>query len=813
MNPLATELNRRVRDHLHNTCVVTEERAELRHLYQALAHAVRDRLVDRWHQTQHTYEWSGAKQVHYLSAEFLLGRALTQNLLALDLYDAAREVFAARGVELANVLEQERDPGLGNGGLGRLAACFLDSMATLGLPGFGQGIRYQFGIFEQRISDGQQVEHGDDWLRYGNVWEVRRPDERVPVRFYGHVEAHTDAQGHFKPEWVGARTVWGVPYDMPIAGYGTPHVNTLRLWSAEPTEGFDLSVFNAGDYRRAVEERTLVEAISKVLYPADHTPEGRELRLKQQAFFCTCAIADMLRRFDRTHSDLRQLPQAVAVQLNDTHPAVTVAELMRVLIDERDLPWDTAWDITRSVVSYTNHTLMPEALERWPASMFGNLLPRHLQIIREVDRRFLQTVLVRWPDQPERLDRMRIVSQGHDPQVRMAHLATVGSHAVNGVAELHSQLIRSHLLPDFAELYPDRFTNKTNGVTPRRWIKGANPELAALYDELAGTGWAADLSRVAVLEEHLQDPAVLERLTAIKRSNKARLAAHLAPILDQDLDPSALFDIQIKRIHEYKRQLLAGLQVIARYLRLKDGEDLPPRVVLFGGKAAPGYAMAKHHIRFLNDVASMITQDPDMRGRLSMAFVPNYNVSLAELLIPAADLSEQISMAGKEASGTGNMKFAMNGALTIGTLDGANIEIRDAVGAENFFLFGHTAPQVQELKRSYDPAPFIQRSPLLGRVLNLIERGFFSLDEPTRYRDLVAELRHIDTWLVCADFDSYVEAQDRVDAAWADPTGWVRSAGVNMARVHGFSSDRTITEYARDIWNVKRVPVGTEEGA
>ncbi len=811
MTPLATALDRRVRGHLHNTCVITPERAELRHFYQSLAHAVRDRLVDRWHHTQQAYEQTAAKQVHYLSAEFLLGRALTQNLLALDLYDAAVEAFAARGLQLADVLEQERDPGLGNGGLGRLAACFLESMATLGLPGFGQGIRYQFGIFEQRIEDGKQVELGDDWLRYGNVWEVPRPDERVAVRFYGHVEGHVDASGRYRPEWVDARTVWGVPYDMPIAGYGTPHVNTLRLWSAEPTEGFDLSVFNAGDYRRAVEERTLVEAISKVLYPADHTPEGRELRLKQQAFFCTCAIADILRRFDRNHDDLRLLPDHVAIQLNDTHPAVTVAELMRVLVDERDLPWTLAWDISQKVVAYTNHTLMPEALERWPASMFGNLLPRHLEIIREIDRRFLQTVLVRWPDEPERVDRMRIVTDEDHAQVRMAHLATVGSHAVNGVAALHSELIKSHLLPDFAELYPERFQNKTNGVTPRRWIKGANPELAELFDEIAGEGWARDLARVQAVEQHADDPAFLERLAGIKLRNKERLVAHLDPILGLDLDPAALFDIQIKRIHEYKRQLLAGLAVVARFLRLKDGEDLPPRVVLFGGKAAPGYVMAKHHIRFLSDVAQMIDQDPQLRGRLSMAFVPNYNVSLAERLIPAADLSEQISMAGKEASGTGNMKFAMNGALTIGTLDGANIEIRDAVGEDHFFLFGHTAAGVQALKQDYVPERFIAESPLLQRVLALIERGFFCHDDPGRYRDLVAELRHIDTWLVCADFDSYIAAQDRVDAAWQDPTGWQRSAAMNIARVHGFSSDRTIAEYARDIWNVSSVPVTLEE--
>lgn len=807
MTPLADELDTRIRAHLHNTCVVPADKAEPRHLYQALAHAVRDRLVDRWHDTQATYARTGAKQIHYLSAEFLLGRALTQNLLALGLYEPAREAFAARGLDLAEVLEQEPDPGLGNGGLGRLAACFLESMATLGLPGFGQGIRYEYGIFEQRIVDGEQVEHGDDWLRYGNVWEVARPDERVPVRFYGHVAHHVDEDGSFSVSWENTRQVWGVPYDMPIAGYDTEHVNTLRLWSAEPTDGFDLSVFNAGDYRRAVEERTLVEAISKVLYPADHTPEGRELRLKQQVFFCTCAIADILRRYEADHDDLSGLPDAVAIQLNDTHPAVTVAELMRALLDERGLSWDQAWAITNGVVAYTNHTLMPEALETWPVSMFAHLLPRHFEIIREIDRRFVEQVAARWPDEPGKIHTMRIITEDHDPRIRMAHLATVGAHTVNGVAALHSELIKSHLLPEFAAFYPDRFQNKTNGVTPRRWIRGCNPGLSDLLDGLVGPRWTSDLARVEGLLDHIDDAAVREQIAGIKLQNKERLANRLHQVLDRRFDPSALFDIQIKRIHEYKRQLLAGLQVLARAERLRDGEDLPPRVVLFGGKAAPGYVMAKHHIRFLCDVARFIDADARVAERLQMAFVPDYNVSLAEILIPGADLSEQISMAGKEASGTGNMKFAMNGALTIGTLDGANIEIRDAVGDENFFLFGHTAAEVRALKPHYEPSRFIADSPLLERVLTLVEEGALSPGDPGRYRDLVAELRHVDTWLVCADFDDYIRAQDRVDAAWGRPDAWVRSAMHNIARVHGFSSDRTISQYAADIWKVERTEI------
>jgi glycogen phosphorylase len=804
----ARDLRSRVEHHLHDTCVVLPSEAQARHWYTALAHSVRDLLVDRWHRTRRAVVEEDAKVVHYLSAEFLLGRALSQNLQSLELWEAARALFAENGHDLQEILEQERDPGLGNGGLGRLAACFLDSMATLGLPGIGQGIRYQYGIFEQRIRDGQQVEVGDDWLRYGNVWEICRPEERVEVCFYGHVEHGADDEGHFQARWVGARRVWGVPYDMPIAGYGTPHVGTLRLWSAEPAEAFDLAVFNAGDYRQAVAEKTLVEAISKVLYPADHTPEGRELRLKQQVFFCTCAVADALRRFDAHHDDLRRLPEKVSLQLNDTHPAITVAELMRVLVDERDLPWAQAWDLTRATVSYTNHTLMPEALERWPVSMFGHLLPRHLEIITEIDRRFRGEVMEKWPGEIDRVRRTAILSEGHHGEIHMAHLATVGSHAVNGVAELHSKLVRTRLLPDLAALYPDRFQNKTNGVTPRRWMLTANPGLARLLNARLGRGWARDLGRLEQLEQHVDEPGFLEEVRAVKVENKARLVDMVRDRTGVRLDPEALFDVQIKRIHEYKRQLLAGLYALTRWQRLQDGEDLPTRAVLFGGKAAPGYVMAKRHIHFLHDLSAAIARDPACEGRLQVVFVPNYNVSVAEVMIPGADLSEQISTAGKEASGTGNMKLALNGALTIGTYDGANIEIRDAVGAENFFLFGHTADEVEALKsRGYAPRAFIQQSPRLARALDGVEQGLVSPDEPRRYADIVQDLRNRDTWLVCADYAAYERAQDEVDAAWADQEDWTRRAVLNIARCARFSSDRTISEYARDIWDLKPVPL------
>jgi starch phosphorylase len=799
-------LKRKMDEHLHDTLVVRPDRASLRERYYALAHTVRDELVDRWHRTQQAYEDADAKQVHYLSAEFLLGRMLSQNLLSLGMSDAARACFAEMGVDLTDLLEHEPDPGLGNGGLGRLAACFLDSMATLGIPGFGQGIRYEFGIFEQHIEDGRQVERGDDWLRFGNVWEVRRPDERVPVRFYGRVDPQVEDDGTYHPRWVDHRSVWGVPYDMPIAGYKTPHVNTLRLWSAEPTGGFDLSVFNAGDYRQAVEERTLVEAISKVLYPADDTHEGRELRLKQQVFFCTCAIADALRRFDQRHDDLRRLPDKVALQLNDTHPAIAVAELMRALIDDRRLPWALAWDLTRRTTAYTNHTLMPEALETWPVQMFGNLLPRHLEIITEIDRRFALEVRVRWPRQPEKRERMGLFDRHGEPRIRMAHLATVGSHTVNGVAALHSELVQTRLFPDFAQMWPKRFQNKTNGVTPRRWILGANPGLAALLDEILGDSWAKDIDRIAQLEPHLSDPAFRARLRHIKRENKERLLARLDLDALKHTSPDALFDVQIKRIHEYKRQLLCGLAAIDRYLRLKAGEDLPPRTFWFGGKAAPGYAMAKLHIQFLHAISDMIGRDSKVSDRLQVVFVPNYSVSLAELLIPAADLSEQISMAGKEASGTGNMKFAMNGALTIGTLDGANIEIRDRVGADNFFLFGRTVDEVEELKASgYDPQETIAASPRLHDVIDLIRSGFFSGGEASRFAPILHSLTTHDRWLVTADFDSYLEAHQEVDQLWSDPDAWSHKAGLNIARVAYFSSDRTIRAYASVIWDA--VPV------
>ncbi len=795
---------------LANKRLRTPEQATVADFFEALAATTRERLVDRWMETRAAYRAADAKRVYYLSAEFLLGRSLTQNLVSLGLYDVARDALGSFGVELADVLEAERDPGLGNGGLGRLAACFLESLATLKLPAYGYGIRYDYGIFEQHVVDGQQVEKGDDWLRHGNPWEVRRPECTTVVHFGGRVEESADAHGVFRARWLDTHHVLGVPYDMPVAGFGGHTVNTLRLWSARAAQDFDLELFNAGDYRRAVEAKSLTESISKVLYPNDESPEGRELRLKQQYFFVACSLHDILRRYHEEHEDLDHLPEKIALQLNDTHPAIAVAELMRILVDLEQLPWDRAWAITRACVGYTNHTLLPEALERWPVPMFGRLLPRHLGIIYEINRRFLRQVQIRFPFDQPRLARMSIIEEGPVKQVRMAHLATVGAHSVNGVAALHSELVKANLLPDFAEMWPERFNNKTNGVTPRRWLYSANPDLATLISAHLGTDWVTHLDQLEALAPLAEDAAFVEAVAAVKRANKQRLADIIAARNGLPVDVDSMFDVQVKRIHEYKRQLLNVLHIVALYLRLKDDPTaaMTPRTFIFGGKAAPGYAVAKHHIRLINDVADTLNADPMVEGRLRVVFLANYGVSLAERIIPATDLSEQISTAGKEASGTGNMKFAMNGALTMGTLDGANIEIREAVGPENFFLFGLTAEQVAETRaRGYDPMAFVRADETLARVLDLLASGFFSPGDPNRYADIVHGLKHHDPYLLCADFGAYLARQDEAGEAYGDPTRWGRMVVRNIAHTGRFSSDRTIAEYAREIWKLAPVSV------
>jgi len=805
----ASEFETSVVGHLIHSCAKEPSEASPVHLYQAFAHAVRDRLVQRWLSTQRSYAQHDAKAVCYLSSEFLTGRSLGLCLMNLGLYQTAEALASRQGFDLADVLEREDDPGLGNGGLGRLAACVMDSLATLNLPGFGYGIRYDFGMFEQRLDDGWQVERNDNWLHFGNAWELPRYEDTQIVRLYGRVQFYQDELGRTRASWADARSVTGVPFDSFIIGHRTDTVNTLRLWAARATRDFDFKFFNEGDYRRAVEEKFETENISKVLYPNDQSERGKELRLKQQYFFVACSLADIVKRYKRRHASFQEFPDKVAIQLNDTHPAIAVAELMRILVDEELLDWEPAWSITWRTIGYTNHTLLPEALERWPVPLFERLLPRHLQIIHEINRRFLRSVQTQWPLEASRLARMSIIEEGPVKHVRMAHLATVGAHSINGVAKLHTELLKSQLLRDFHELWPERFNNKTNGVTPRRWLLSANPRLSQAISARIGNAWIdRDLSGLEALEGFADDPELLAELRRIKGANKDDLARLVGKLTGVGIAPDSMFVVQVKRIHEYKRQLLACLQIVAHYLQLKrrPTEDELPRSYIFAGKAAPGYSMAKLHIKLLNDVAAVVNSDPVTRGRLAMAFIPNYGVSLAQTIIPAADLSVQISMAGTEASGTSNMKFALNGALTIGTLDGANIELRDAVGPENFFLCGLDTQEIAaQLRAGYHPTNCIARSPALSEALELIGSGFFSMGDRDRYRPIIDTLRNQDPFMVCADFDSYVACEARAAVAYRDPEQWSRRALLNIAGARRFSIDNTVREYASQIWNIRPV--------
>jgi len=816
-------------DHLHFSIGKDDRHATPYDRFMALSLVARDRLMARWIRTQDVYTTHDVKRVYYLSAEFLLGRALRNNLFNLGLLETASAVMHQLGYQLGNLLEQERDAGLGNGGLGRLAACYLDSMATLSLPAYGYGIRYEFGIFDQVIRNGAQIERPEEWLRMGNPWEVARPEYMQHVHFYGRTEFYKDGQGEGRVRWIDTTRVVGLPYDMPIAGYESGTVNTLRLWAARASEEFDLAVFNAGDYERAVFDKNSGESISKVLYPNDLLIVGKELRLKQQYFFVACSIADLLRRHlgkpqesqgrqDRQAllDRLRQLPSKAAIQLNDTHPTIAIPELMRLLIDIYGLTWDESWEITVGCFAYTNHTLLPEALEQWSVELLGRLLPRHLQIIYEINHRFLRQVWTAAPNDPGRMERMSLINEKPQKSVRMAYLATLGSHSVNGVAALHSRLLRENLLPEFAQLFPERFTNITNGVTPRRWLLQINPELAGAITRRIGSGWQHDLEQMSKLSAFADDPELQAEVRAIKREHKQRLGEYIRSHHHVQVDPSALFDVQIKRLHEYKRQLLNVLHLIVLYQQLKrdPSVDNVPRVALFGAKAAPGYYRAKLIIRLINAVAEVVNKDTQIGDRLKVVFLANYRVSLAERIIPAADLSQQISTAGMEASGTGNMKLSMNGALTIGTLDGANIEIRDRVGAENFFLFGMTAEEVAARRADYHPWDIYNRSPALRGAIELIRSGFFSYDEPARFQPLVDALlppagsgQRGDDFLVLADFDSYVACQARVEAAFRDPARWARMAILNIAHMGFFSSDRSIREYADRIWQVRPIPV------
>ena len=783
--------------------------------YMALAYSVRDRMLARWDTTIRACARRDAKVACYLSAEFLIGPQLGNNLVNLGIQEQARAAMAALDQDLDALIALEAEPGLGNGGLGRLAACYLDSLATLEIPAIGYGIRYEFGIFDQEIHDGAQVEVTDKWLQKGNPWEIVRTDLTPYVKLGGHTESFTDAQGRYRVRWIPAKCVKGVACDMPVLGFHVNTCNTLRLWKSEAVESFDFREFNLGDYYGAVHEKVVSETLSKVLYPNDEPEIGKRLRLAQQYFFVSCSLQDMLRVLDLKGEPVTRLAQLFAVQLNDTHPSIAVAELMRLLVDERQLPWEQAWDLTRATLAYTNHTLLPEALETWSLPLFRDLLPRPLEIIYEINRRFLAQVRERYPGDAARVARVSLIDESGEKRVRMANLATVGSHAVNGVAELHSRLLRQTVLREFAELWPERFHNVTNGVTPRRFLVLSNPALAQLLDDTVGKGWVTELSRLKAIEARADDRAFQDRWRRVKRANKEALARQIRQQTGVVVDPMALFDIQVKRIHEYKRQHLNILRVITLYHRLRQEPrlDIPARCCIFGGKAAPGYFMAKLIIRLINGVAEVVNADPAIGGRLKVVFLPNFNVKNSQVIYPAADLSEQISTAGTEASGTGNMKFMLNGALTIGTLDGANVEMRAAVGADNFFLFGLTVEQAQRIKgEGYHPAQVLERSPELAQALELIAAGTFSRGDRQLFQPLLDNLRNSDPFLVLGDYADYLACQERVDAAWRDQEHWTRMSVLNSACAGTFSSDRAVREYCANIWGAESVRIALDAG-
>lgn len=775
-----------------------------------IAYVVRDRLMERWMETMRSYYRCDSKRVYYLSLEFLMGRTLTNCLLNMNFYNACREALAQFGLDLEEICEIEADAALGNGGLGRLAACFLDSMATLRLPGYGYGIRYEYGMFDQGIEEGRQVEFPDNWLRYGNPWEFARPEIIYPVKFYGRVVEFKGESGEKRYHWVDAEEVMAMAYDTPIPGYKMETVNNLRLWSAKSSRDFDLQHFNEGNYIKAVEHKNNSENLSKVLYPNDRTDMGKELRLKQQYFFVSASLQDILRRYLKYHTSFDELPNKVAVQLNDTHPAIAIPELMRILIDHHNLSWDYAWDLTVRTFGYTNHTLLPEALESWPVGLMEQMLPRHMQIIYMINHKHMLVVKHQFPGNMDMMRRMSLIEENEERRVRMAHLAFVGSHKINGVAKIHSDLMKNTLFRDFNQLYPERIINITNGITPRRWLNQANPYLANLISQTIGDKWITDLSELKRLLPYADDAAFINQLREIKQKNKERLAQIIFNKLRINVDIYSMFDVQIKRIHEYKRQLLNILHVISLYVRLRDNISsvAVPRTVIFGGKSAPGYFMAKLIIKLIHDVGDIVNNDPRIGEKLKIIFIPNYNVTTAEEIVPACDLSEQISTAGTEASGTGNMKFALNGALTIGTLDGANIEIKEEVGDDNIFIFGHTTEELQELRHHYDPKEYYHRNPELHQVIDMIHSGFFSPEKPDLYHPLIgALLDHGDRFFLLADYDSYIQCQSRVTAQFLDTDQWHRKALINIANMGKFASDRTVSEYARLVWQVQ--PVGS----
>ncbi|HIK43297.1 MAG TPA: glycogen/starch/alpha-glucan phosphorylase [Leptolyngbyaceae cyanobacterium M65_K2018_010] len=788
--------------------------ATQRDYYMALAYLVRDRMLHRWNTTAESYTQHRARTVCYLSAEFLMGPHLGNNLINMGIYDQVKQAMEELGLDFDDLLAQEEEPGLGNGGLGRLAACYLDSLAALEIPSLGYGIRYEFGIFHQDIKDGWQVERTDKWLRYGNPWEVVRPEWAVEVKFGGHTETYVDDQGRYRVRWVPAREVLGVPYDTPILGYQVNTANTLRLWKAEAIESFDFGVFNQGNYYGAVEKKVASENLTKVLYPNDEKLAGKQLRLEQQAFFVSCSLQDMFRILQGQGLAVEQFHEKFAIQLNDTHPAIATAELMRLLLDEYGLDWTLAWEITQKTFAYTNHTLLPEALEKWPVSLFGRLLPRHLEIIYEINNRFLELVRMKFPKDAERLARLSLIDESGERYVRMAHLACVSSHRINGVAALHSELLKQTVLRDFYELFPEKFCNKTNGVTPRRWMVLSNPRLSTMITSRIGDRWIKHLDDLKQLEPLVEDGGFREEWHGIKQAIKRDLANRIHQQFGLLVDPTSLFDVQVKRIHEYKRQHLNVLHIVTLYSQLKQNPNLEitPRTFIFGGKAAPGYAMAKLMIKLITAVGDMVNKDPDLRNQMKVIFLPNYNVTNSQRIYPASDLSEQISTAGFEASGTGNMKFAMNGALTIGTLDGANIEIRDAVGPENFFLFGLTADQVVQLKATgYQPYHYYQSNPMLRDAIDLIASGHFSQGDGSLFQPLLDKLLYQDPFLVLADYQAYIDCQHTVSQAYSDIEGWTRMSILNSVRMGPFSSDRSIREYCEDIWKVSPMAIHLTE--
>ncbi|MDA9101063.1 glycogen/starch/alpha-glucan phosphorylase [Omnitrophica bacterium] len=789
--------------------------------YMALAFAVRDRLVERWIVTQQGYHKKNAKRVYYLSMEFLIGRLMGNNLMNLGLWEEAKSAMEEMGFDIEEIRDEEVDAGLGNGGLGRLAACFLDSMATLGIPAHGYGIRYDYGIFQQRIVNGYQVEAPDEWLKNGNPWEFARPEYARNIQFYGRTETLKQADGNVSIRWVDTQNVMAMPFDIPVPGYQNNIINTLRLWSAKSTDEFDFKYFNDGDYERAVYDKMFSENISKALYPNDNNAVGKELRLKQEHFFTSASISDIIRRFKADNQDLRLLPQKAAIQLNDTHPALGVAEYMRLLMDQENLDWDTAWDITTKTFGYTNHTVMPEALECWPVDMFGNLLPRHMQIIYEINARFLKEIEKKFPGDKARMRRMSLIQEGNPKQIRMAHLAIVGSHSVNGVSELHSLLIQQRIFKDFYEMMPEKFNNKTNGITQRRWLLKANPLLSDLISAEIGPQWVGNLYHLEHLMPLREDTGFQEKWRQIKKANKKQLAKIIYESNGVRVNEDSIFDVQIKRLHEYKRQSLLALYILSEYLRLKKDPKAAfvPRTFIISGKAAPGYFMAKLLIKFVSGLADKINKDPEIGDKMKVVFLANYRVSLAEKIFPASDLSEQISTAGTEASGTGCMKFMINGALTVGTWDGANIEMASAMGSDNMFSFGLKADEIQTLrKKGYNPKTYIAQSSALQELFDSVGKNQICPDEPDIFKPLIDNLSHYDPFLVCADFEAYRTVQEQISENYRDQADWTRKAIINVAKSGRFSSDRTIAQYAREIWDVPckmpkltRTPKGVPE--